>query len=94
MTNTEDRDQILELAEQVLDFTKEHSPRVISNQIVQMLKDRVLSYAEMYTRLAEVAGTPKRFTDNMLLANEMIRLAKDFDRFFIPEVDIGPRSAD
>lgn len=67
----------------IIAFHDEYSPNEAANKAVLNCVEIVKSKAQMFRTLAQIAGNEDRFSLNMSLADEMLQLARELQRFVI-----------
>lgn len=71
------------LADEVMDFLRSNSPNAAANKAVLNCIEVVKAKAQMFRTFAVIAGREDRFSVNMTLADEMLLLARELQKFVI-----------
>lgn len=71
------------LSEDIMEFFRNNSPNDAANKAVESCIDVVKAKAQMFRTFATIAGNEDRFSINMTLADEMLRLVKELQKFVI-----------
>jgi hypothetical protein len=81
-------DRLEALYEDIIGFRDAYSPNDAANAAVLNCVEVVKSKAQMFRTLASIAGNEDRFSLNTTLADEMLQLARELQRFVIKFEDV------